>query len=245
MKKSNPLISIITVVYNGEKYLDQTLQSVLHQKDEQIEYIVIDGGSTDGTIDIIKKYEDKIDYWVSERDDGIYDAMNKGVKIAKGEYIAFINADDWYEEGVLQEVADILQKHNNIDILAGDISIVDEDGKPIVVRKGSFEEYGKNLHHQAIFVSSRHYKQLFFDTSYRLAADRDFIVKVMKTDPKIYKFDRVIANFRQGGKGSDMIAYQKELFLSNRQNIGYIFALKRVFLNLFGRTLFNIIGAKR
>jgi glycosyltransferase involved in cell wall biosynthesis len=245
MKDNNPLISIITVVYNGRDFLEKTIRSVINQSYKNIEYIIIDGGSNDGTVDIIKRYEDKIDYWVSEKDDGIYDAMNKGIKIARGEYIAFINADDWYEEEVLQEFADILQKHNNIDILAGDISIVDEEGKPIVVRKGSFEEYGKNLHHQAIFVSSRNYKQLFFDTSYHLAADSDFIVKVMKTDPKVYKFDRIIANFRQGGKGSDMIAYQKELFLSNRQNIGYIFALKRLFLNLFGRMLFNIIGAKR
>ena len=79
-----PLISIITVVFNGERYLEQTIQSVIDQTYDNVEYIIIDGGSTDGTLDIIKKYEDKIDYWVSEKDNGIYDAMNKGIKVCYG-----------------------------------------------------------------------------------------------------------------------------------------------------------------
>ena len=89
-----PIISIITVVFNGEKYLEETIQSVLNQTYDNVEYIIIDGGSTDGTLGIIKKYEDKIDYWVSEKDKGIYDAMNKGILVATGDWINFINAGD-------------------------------------------------------------------------------------------------------------------------------------------------------
>jgi glycosyltransferase involved in cell wall biosynthesis len=89
-----PLVSIITVVYNGEKYLEETIQSVINQTYDNVEYIIIDGGSTDGTIDIIKKYEDKIDYWVSEMDKGIYDAMNKGIILVNGKWINFMNAGD-------------------------------------------------------------------------------------------------------------------------------------------------------
>src|ERR1700742_4639960 len=92
----NPLVSVVTVVYNGAKHLEQTINSVLNQSHKNVEYIIIDGGSTDGTLDIIKRYEDKIDYWQSERDGGIYFAMNKGVSLAKGELIGILNADDFY-----------------------------------------------------------------------------------------------------------------------------------------------------
>ena len=92
--EDKPLISIITVVYNGDKYLEETVQSVLSQTYDNVEYIIIDGASTDGTIDIIRKYEDQIDYWVSERDKGMYDAMNKGIDAASGELINFMNAGD-------------------------------------------------------------------------------------------------------------------------------------------------------
>ncbi len=84
---SLPLITVITVVYNGEKYLEETIQSVINQTYPNVEYIIIDGGSTDETIDIIKKYEDKIDLWISEKDEGIYDAMNKGIYLATGQWV--------------------------------------------------------------------------------------------------------------------------------------------------------------
>lgn len=99
----NLKISIITVSYNAAKTIEQTIQSVVNQTYDNIEYIIIDGGSTDGTVDIIKKYEDKIAYWVSEPDKGIYDAMNKGILKASGEYIYFLGADDWlYNESVME-----------------------------------------------------------------------------------------------------------------------------------------------
>lgn len=94
--KNNPLISVVTVSYNAVGTIEQTLLSVINQTYPNIEYIIIDGGSTDGTVDIIKKYADEIVYWISEPDKGIYDAMNKGIKKANGEWINFINAGDSY-----------------------------------------------------------------------------------------------------------------------------------------------------
>jgi len=97
--EKKPLISVVTVVYNGEKHLEQTIKSVLDQGYDNIEYIIIDGGSTDGTLEIIKKYEDAIDYWVSESDGGIYDAMNKAISLATGEWINFMNSgDDFFSD---------------------------------------------------------------------------------------------------------------------------------------------------
>ena len=100
-----PLISIITVVFNGEKYLEETIQSVINQTYSNVEYIIIDGGSSDGTLDIIKKYEERIDYWVSEKDRGIYDAMNKGIDVASGKWLNFMNGgDEFYDNKVIENI---------------------------------------------------------------------------------------------------------------------------------------------
>ncbi len=99
-----PLVSIITVVYNGAKTLEQTILSVLNQTYKNIEYIIIDGESTDGTLDIIEMYRDKISTCISEPDEGLYDAMNKGVSIANGELIGIINSDDWFEKNAVELV---------------------------------------------------------------------------------------------------------------------------------------------
>ncbi|ORM38742.1 hypothetical protein A2G94_05325 [Francisella endosymbiont of Ornithodoros moubata] len=117
-----PLITVITVVYNGEAYLEKIILSVINQTYESVEYIIIDGGSTDGTIDIIKKYESKINYWISEAYNGIYDAMNKGIKLATGDWINFMNAGDlFYNLSVLER----LHKNFSLDlsILSGKVAM--------------------------------------------------------------------------------------------------------------------------
>jgi len=109
------LISIVTVVYNGEKYLEETIQNVINQTYDNVEYIIIDGGSTDGTLDIIKKYEDRVDYWASEKDSGIYDAMNKGISLFSGDYLFFLGADDFIKNtNILYEVNKELNINYNL-----------------------------------------------------------------------------------------------------------------------------------
>ncbi|HKC67578.1 MAG TPA: glycosyltransferase family 2 protein, partial [Bacteroidia bacterium] len=128
----NPLVSVITVVYNGAKHLEQTINSVLDQEYKNVEYIIIDGGSADGTIDIIKRYEDKVDYWQSERDGGIYFAMNKGISLAKGELIGILNADDFYLPDTVRKVVDA-DKFAKADIYYGDMQYVTENAYKLSV----------------------------------------------------------------------------------------------------------------
>ena len=110
MKIRNPLFSIITVVLNGEKYIEETIKSVLSQSFKNYEYIVLDGVSTDKTVDIIKKYEKKISYWSSQKDKGIYDAFNKGIKIAKGKFICIVNSDDILKKNALKIISKYIKK---------------------------------------------------------------------------------------------------------------------------------------
>ena len=119
---NQPLISIITVVRNGEVHLEEAIKSVLNQSYGNIEYVVIDGNSTDSTLDIIRKYEDRIDYWISEPDKGISDAFNKGIALCKGEWIGIINADDWYE---LDTFNNIIQqaKASNSSVIYGNMQV--------------------------------------------------------------------------------------------------------------------------
>ncbi len=119
---SKPLVSIITVVLNNEKFLQECLDSLHIQKYKNYEHIIIDGGSTDNTIEIIRKNENKIDYWISENDSGIYDAFNKGMDLANGDYLGFLNSDDiYYSENTLDYVVDTFEKNLDLDFLYGPV----------------------------------------------------------------------------------------------------------------------------
>lgn len=121
-------ISIITVVYNGAAYLEEAIQSVLNQGNRCYEYIVIDGGSTDGTLDIIKKYERDIDTWISEPDRGLYDAMNKGIRISSGDIIGIVNSDDRLKPRALESVRNAFAADLKLDYVYGDVERIRTDG---------------------------------------------------------------------------------------------------------------------
>ena len=132
-----PTFSIITITYNAVRLVEQTLLNVLSQSYPNIEYIVIDGGSTDGTVDIIRRYESGLAYWVSEPDKGIYDAMNKGLQKATGDYVWFINAGDTLcSSDTVQSVVSKLQKRKALpDIIYGETNIVDEERRSLGLRR--------------------------------------------------------------------------------------------------------------
>lgn len=139
LKKSynnKPLISIVTVVYNGEKFLEEAIKSVINQDYDNIEYIVIDGNSTDKTVDIIKKYEDKIDYWVSEPDKGQSDAFKKAFSVCEGEWLTWLNGDDLLLSGAVSELFHATLKYSNAECFTGNIIWTTADDKIIQCRKG-------------------------------------------------------------------------------------------------------------
>lgn len=173
-----PLVSIVTVVYNNVSETEKTILSVLDQTYENIEYIIIDGGSTDGTVDIIKKYDKRISYWISEPDKGIYDAMNKGIDKTSGEWINFMNAgDSFYNDTVVEDI--FISFNDNPDIIYGDTALCYEWVNVITAPLDLSEiQESMPLCHQSIFVRNSLMKKYKFNTHYKVSADYDFLLKV-------------------------------------------------------------------
>ena len=179
-----PLISVITVSYNAVATIEQTILSVINQTYPNIEYIIIDGGSKDGTIDIIRKYADQIAYWVSEPDEGIYDAMNKGIKIATGEWINFMNCgDSFLDMKVLNKIfiSSILNEYEGVDILYGNRVSVYSFGKYFHL-VDSLENFSKSfpIFHQSTFVRRVLLENNLFDLEYNICADYNQLFSLYK-----------------------------------------------------------------
>lgn len=194
-------ISIITVCKNSEKTIEQTIQSVVRAQDGKLEYIIVDGGSSDGTLDIIKKYEKEIEIAISEPDGGIYEAMNKGIALASGEVIGIINSDDWYEP----ETFDIVRRcfcETDAEVVCGKLNFVYPDGKREIMEPENIEKlrYEMIVPHPTAFVKREAYwKYGEFETKFRIAADYELMLRFYTKGAKFCNVDRVLANFRVGG----------------------------------------------
>ncbi len=224
--KFQPLISIITVVYNGAKILEQTIQSVINQNYENIEYIIIDGGSTDGTLDIIKKYEEQIDLWISEPDRGLYDAMNKGIKRAQGELIGMINSDDWYEPHAVELIVESYKQNPAKKIFHGDRNDILDDGTKRLRRfhpsKFKFKYYGMTYNHPSMFFHRDIYKESFYNINLRALSDYEFVLaQFLKNKNSFLYIPEAYVNYRLDGISAQMKLKQSlsEGFIS-RKNAG-------------------------
>jgi len=199
--KDKPLVSIITVVLNGEKNLNRTIQSVINQTYENLEYIIIDGGSTDGTISIINRYKDKIDYWISKKDNGLYDAMNKGIDVARGNWINFMNAgDEFYDYSVLKNLF-TNQNYHEVEIIYGNHEVVYPTGHFRFVKAGIVKNLwkGETFSHQSSFVKTNYLMMYKFNHSKKIAADFEFYYKAWKNNAKFKFIDLTVAKFDAGG----------------------------------------------
>lgn len=191
------IVTVVTVTYNAEYLLEETILSVINQSYENIEYIIIDGASIDKTVDIIKKYEDKIDYWVSEPDDGIYYAMNKAIEKATGKWINFMNAGDMFFD--LDTVKYTMEhKDNTAELIYGDYQMK-ETGLINKARDITQWYNGMPFCHQTLFARRIIMQEELFDTGYRLAADHNFIISMYKKEKKFFYIDKTLAIFSLGG----------------------------------------------
>lgn len=207
--QSKPLLSIITVVLNDEDYLEKTIQSVINQTYSNGEYIIIDGGSTDATLDIIKKYEDYIDYWVSEPDEGISDAFNKGLNLCAGRWVYFLNSGDtFFSERTLEKCVLMM---SNCDVITGSVKIMNT--KKFFPRRPVRAFYKGFPAHQGTIIRARIAKSVKFDKNLKIRMDYDYFLKLNKKHPelRVYKFGDFVANYRQGGISSTkIISFQLE-----------------------------------
>lgn len=190
-------LSVITVCYNSAKTIERTIRSVVSQSfDGELEYIIIDGGSKDGTIDIIKRYSSKIAYWVSEPDKGLYDAMNKGIARASGDLVGIINSDDWYEENVFSAVAEEYKKNNDKNILiCGELLFHRKTKTRKIIPEFDKLWYGMTLPHPAVWIAKSVYNKYGgFDTQYRVAADYELMVRLYHNNVPFVHIHRVISH---------------------------------------------------
>jgi glycosyltransferase involved in cell wall biosynthesis len=241
-----PLVSIVTIVYNGEQYLEQTIQSVLQQTYPAIEYIIIDGGSKDGSVGIIKKYEGRLAYWTSEKDKGVSDAFNKGITQAKGEIIGLINADDWYEAKTVERVVKAIE---HSDIAYGDLRLWKNE-KPEVIFKGehTYLQNEMTLNHPTVFIKKKIYLQYgLFDLSYKYAMDYDLLLRLKLKGCSFIHVPDVLANMRWEGisdrqwlKACREVSIIKNKYMPHKKLSTKLYFLKQIFSIAAGKFLQQI-----
>jgi glycosyltransferase involved in cell wall biosynthesis len=218
-----PLISVITVCLNSENTIHHTFDSILVQAHSRIEYIVVDGASTDSTVDIIKKYNEKfkskniIFKWSSQKDEGLYDAINKGIAHATGEIIGILNSDDYYEKDAVETIAKAHYQHPEIGIFYGFLRVLSNNSE-LVIHRYNYDFYLLNLQsgifaatqHPTCFVKKEIYNSIGnYDTQFAVAADYDFLLRAKINGVKFFALDKVITNFSKGGISDRMTDYQR------------------------------------
>ncbi len=202
MISTPPLVSIVTVCLNSFVNIERCINSVINQTYNNVEYIIVDGGSSDGTLDVIDKYKQNISFIVSENDDGVYDAMNKGVALASGEYVGILNSDDFYDKDTVRWVVDASMHNKFPDIVYGNMEIMGLSNTCIKV--GSHHNMLKKwkILHPTCFVKRSLYFKYKFDTSYKISADYDLILYFNMTGKTFLHIDKVLTYFSPFGLSS-------------------------------------------
>lgn len=245
----NPLISVVTVVYNDEQFIEHTILSVINQTYDNVEYIIIDGGSTDGTLDTIRKYEHAIDYWVSEKDEGIYDAMNRGIDVATGEWINFMNAGDtFFNENVVYKIFNG-SIGKDIELVFGKSITFYKDFEKI--RYKDFGSRNKNFflykmpNHQAVFVRRTFYNGNKFDTNLNFFADTEYLRRCFK-ESSFKEVETIVSRFELGGISNFYQTYknfkklvEESYYLSGRYYLSFTKHLSKFVLQkILGKNIY-------
>lgn len=201
--QNSPLVSVVTPSFNQAKYLERTIQSVLSQDYPNLEYIIIDGGSSDGSVDVIKKHERQLAWWISEKDRGQTEAINKGFARAKGEIIAWLNSDDTYEPGAVREAVEQFTLHPEISAVYSQTNYINENDKIIGRFPAAQTDYKKlrrgyvHVPQQACFFRADLWKKIGpLDATFYFAMDYDLWVRLAAEAPMLFIPEKTWANFR-------------------------------------------------
>lgn len=232
MNNPHPKFSIITVTYNAGKVLEDTIQSVVFQTYRNVEYIIVDGGSTDNTLDVVHKYQERISKVISEPDKGLYDAMNKGIRMATGDYLCFLNAgDELHENETLQKIVYTLKGKELPDVIYGETAIVDEEGHFLHMRRLSTPEHlhwksfkeGMLVCHQAFFARRELALANPYDLRYRFSADFDWCIRIMKQSKDLHNTHLTLIDYlNEGMTTQNHKASLKERFRIMTKHYGWI-----------------------
>lgn len=238
--------SIITICYNSEKTIERTIKSVLAQTYKNYEYIIVDGASKDGTLEIVKRFELQFDgrlKWKSEPDKGIYDAMNKGINMATGDVIGIVNSDDWLEADAMNIVAKAIEKNGNErnTLYCGDIVFHYNNGEQKrmnanipLFKKNARLWIMNGIRHPATFVPREVYDRIgSFNAKMRLSADQDFILRCYFQGVKFYHINKVLSNMAAGGLSTDNTRVSLEASIHDRKIMldeNNIHGIKRLWL---------------
>ena len=199
--RSSPLISIITVVYNDQSKLEKTILSVLQQQKDLFEYWIIDGGSTDGTVDVIKRYNDQLAGWISESDGGIYEAMNKGINMSKGEWVYFLGSNDVLEPNILSRLSSYLS--HDIMVVYGDVYIGDKKSQyPSAFSLRTILQ--NTVHHQGAFYNRKLFQTFRYDTKLRILSDYELNIYVYIKKMPYKRFPFAVASCSEGGVSGEI-----------------------------------------
>jgi glycosyltransferase involved in cell wall biosynthesis len=223
----NPRLSVITIVYNNVRDIERTIRSVINQTYTNIEYIIVDGLSNDGTLQVIDKYKSQITKFISEKDEGIYDAMNKGLALATGDYVIFMNSGDEFYDN--ETVAAVFAAAEDADIYYGETEMIADEGSSLGQRRHKAPakftwrgfKYGMSISHQAIYIRRSLVEP--YDRRYQLSSDIDWIIRAAKKAKKIVNVNRYVAKYLVGGMSKKRHRQSlMERFEIMRRNYGLI-----------------------
>jgi glycosyltransferase involved in cell wall biosynthesis len=236
----NPFATIITVCYNSSATIERTILSVLNQTCNFFEYIIIDGKSTDGTLDIVKKYDEVFKNkgisftWISEPDKGMYDAMNKGINIAKGEYIAILNSDDWYELNTIETVYNTYKENRDIDIFYGIVRYWKNNEILLIHCYGHNFLHEGMIPHPTCFISKDTYNKYgMYDLTYKSASDYDLLLRMKNC--RFFLIQQILTNFSWGGISTTSLLNDIETLRIRKKNKSisaknYYIPLKKLYI---------------
>jgi glycosyltransferase involved in cell wall biosynthesis len=227
--KVKPLVSVITVVLNGEKYLEKAILSINKQTYRNLEHIIIDGGSKDGTLEIIKKHENIIDFWISEKDNGIYNAMNKGIALSKGDYVGFVGSDDYLYPNTLEKFTREAKKRP-IDYTVGPVDIINDNEqiieKILVLPNFLYKDrfiFDMATHHLSFYVSRRILDKVGnFDEAFNIRSDYDMTINVISASRNNFDFVDSVGGFRKGGISGSYHSYFESYNILRKHKISVL-----------------------